>query len=63
MVGLVLVVLMSRADKPALMSGPLAGASTAYRGGGFSGVEVRTWPFSFNLREMLDSNIVYGVFL
>ncbi len=49
--------------KPALMSGTLGDASTVYRGGGFSGVGLRSWPFSFGLRGMLDSNIVGGAFL
>ena len=63
MVGFVFLVLRSRVDRPALMSGTLAGASNAYRGGRVSGVGVRTWPFSFGLRETLDSNIVCSVFL
>lgn len=45
--------------KPALMSGALGYASTVYRGGGLSGVGLRSWPFSFGLGEM---NIVGGVF-
>lgn len=49
--------------KPALMSGTLGDASTVYRGEGLSGVGLRSWPFHFGLREMLDSNIFSGVFL
>lgn len=60
MVGLVL---SPRLDKPALMSGTLAVASTEYRGGGLSGVGVRARPFSFGLKEMLDSNMVCGDFM
>ena len=48
--------------KPALMSGKLGDASTVYRGGGLSGVGLRSWPFSFGLRAVLDSYIVGGVF-
>lgn len=46
-------------DRPALMSETLGDASIVYRGG-FSGVRLRSWPFSL---EMLDSNIVCDLFL
>lgn len=61
--GLDFLVLRSRVAKPALTSGTLDDTSTVYRGGWFSGVGLRSWPFFFGLREMLDSNIFGGVFL